>query len=183
MFQRALAELDAMSWRSGVAIEEIGSPQRIAPHSIAISAEFTDPTTDQILATGRLILLHDPVGNDAWHGAFRVVSFARADVDPEMAADPLLPEAAWTWMTDALHHHDAHHVALAGTVTASHGKSFGEMAGTEDQADVEIRSSWTPRLGDADPFTGHLKAWQDLLGHVGGQPPLPSGVVHFPGRA
>lgn len=171
-----------MRWRTGVSIEEIGSPQRIAPHSIAISAEFTDSVTDEVLASGRLILLHDPAGNDAWDGTFRVVSFARADVDMDMVTDPLLPEVAWTWMTEALEQHDAQHAALAGTVTASYGKSFGQMAGADDQAEVEIRSSWTPVLGDQDPLVGHLSAWQDLLGHVGGQPPLPAGVVHFPGR-
>lgn len=169
-----------MRWRKGVTVEEIGSPQRIAPYSIAIAAEFTDG--DDVLATGRLILLHDPAGNDAWGGTFRVVSFARAEVDLEMVADPLLPEVAWSWMTEALEVHGAQHSALAGTVTASFGKSFGEMSGTEDQADVEIRSSWTPGLTSTDPLTGHLMAWQDLLGHVAGRPPLPSGVVQFPGR-
>ena len=70
----------------------------------------------------------------------------------------------------------------SGTVTASYGKSFGEMAEATDQADVEIRSSWTPTLDAGDPLTGHLMAWQDLLGHVAGKPPLPPGVVQFPGR-
>lgn len=169
-----------MPWRKGITIEEIGSPQRIAPHSIAVSAEFTQG--DDLLATGRLILLHDPAGNTAWDGAFRVVSFARAEVDLEMVADPLLPEVAWSWLTEALETHDADYSALAGTVTASYGKSFGEMSGTEDQADVEIRSSWTPALSGTDLLTNHLRAWQDLLGLVGGRPPLPEGVVAFPGR-
>ncbi|GAB3821584.1 hypothetical protein GCM10028820_30330 [Tessaracoccus terricola] len=176
-----MAELGAMTWRKGITVEEIGSPQRIAPHSVALSAEFTDG--EEQVSSGRLILLHDPAGNDAWHGTFRVVSFARAEVGLEMVADPLLPEVAWSWMTDALELHDALHTALAGTVTASYGKSFGEMGDASDQADVEIRSSWTPLLGADSPLTGHLFAWQDLLGHVGGRPPLPPGVVQFPGRS
>lgn len=176
-----MAEISAMTWRKGVTVEEIGSPQRIAPHSVALSAEFSDG--DDELASGRLILLHDPAGNDAWHGTFRVVSFARAEVDLEMVADPLLPEVAWSWMTDALELHGAQYAALAGTVTASFGKSFGEMGDATDQADVEIRSSWTPVLGKQEPLTGHLFAWQDLLGHVAGRPPLPPGVVQFPGRS
>ena len=170
-----------MTWRKGLTVEEIGSPQRIAPFSVALSAEFSDG--DELVASGRLILLHDPLGNDAWHGTFRVVSFARAEVDMEMVTDPLLPDVAWSWMTDALDARGARHTALAGTVTASYGKSFGEMSDTADQADVEIRSSWTPELDEHNPLTGHLYAWQDLLGHVGGRPPLPPGVVQFPGRA
>lgn len=169
-----------MTWRKGITVEEIGSPQRIAPYSIALSAEFDDG--EEQVSSGRLILLHDPAGNDAWHGTFRVVSFTSAEVDLEMVADPMLPEVAWSWMTDALERHDAHYKALAGTVTASYGKSFGEMADTADQAEVEIRSSWTPALDEHEPLTGHLFAWQDLLGHVGGRPPLPPGVVQFPGR-
>lgn len=170
-----------MTWRKGITVEEIGSPQRIAPHSVALSAEFTEG--EEQVSSGRLILLHDPAGNDAWHGTFRVVSFARAEVDLEMVADPLLPEVAWSWMTDALELHGARYAALAGTVTASYGKSFGEMGDAADQADVEIRSSWTPVLDEQEPLTGHLFAWQDLLGHVGGRPPLPPGVVQFPGRS
>lgn len=170
-----------MRWRHDLVVEEIGSPQRIAPHSIAISAELL--LDDEELATGRLILLHDPVGNDAWGGTYRIVSYARADVDLDMVADPLLPDVAWSWMNDALETHGASHGHLAGTVTASYGKAFGDMEGSEDRAEVELRSSWTPTLGNRDPLIGHLRAWQDLLGLVGGSPVLPEGMLHFPGRA
>lgn len=180
-FSRALAELHAMQWRPDLIVEEIGSPQRIAPHSIAVSAELLQD--DDVLANGRLIVLHDPAGNDSWGGTFRIVSYARADVDLEMVADPLLPEVAWSWMSDALAQHGATHRHLAGTVTASYGKSFGDMEGTEDRAEVELRSSWTPELGSDAPLMGHLIAWQDLLGMVAGNPVLPQGVVHFPGRS
>ncbi len=180
-FSRALAELQTMHWRAGMLVEEIGSPQRIAPHSMALSAELC--RDDDVLANGRLILLHDPAGNESWGGTFRLVSYARADVDLAMVADPLLPEVAWSWMTDALEQHRATHRHLAGTVTASYGKAFGDMEGSEDRAEVELRSSWTPTLGDADPLTGHLRAWEDLLGMVAGNPPLPQGVVQFPGHS
>ncbi len=180
-FSRVLSELHAMRWRSGLVVEEIGSPQRIAPHSIAISAELTQG--DDELASGRLILLHDPAGNDAWEGTYRIVSYARADVDLDMVADPLLPDVAWSWMNDALETHGASNRHLAGTVTASYGKAYGDMEGTEDRAEVELRSSWTPTLGRNDPLVGHLRAWQDLLGLIGGSPVLPDGMLHFPGRS
>ena len=136
-----------------------------------------------MLSNGRLILLHDPAGNESWGGTFRIVSYVRADVDLDMVADPLLPDVAWSWMTDALDQHGAAHHHLAGTVTASYGKAFGDMEGSEDRAEVEVRSSWTPQLGDGDPLTSHLAAWQDLLGMVAGSPVLPQGVVQFPGSA
>ncbi len=161
-------------------MEEIGSPQRIAPFSLAIAAEFTDG--DELLSNGRLILLHDPLGNETWEGTFRVVSYARSDMDLEMVADPMLPDVSWSWMQDALDEHGASYHRLAGTVTASYSKAFGAMEGAEDQADVEIRSSWTPALDDGDPLALHLLAWQDLLGHLAGHPPLPTEVVQFPSQ-
>ena len=180
-FSRVLSELHAMRWRPGLEVEEIGSPQRIAPHSIAISAELMQGEVE--LANGRLILLHDPAGNEAWGGTYRIVSYARADVDLDMVADPLLPDVAWSWMNDALEMHGASHGHLAGTVTASYGKAFGDMKGAEDRAEVELRSSWTPTLGARDPLVGHLRAWEDLLGLVAGNPVLPEGMLHFPGRS
>ena len=168
-----------MQWRSGIRAEEIGSPQRIAPFSIAMALDFVED--DEELGTGRLILLHDPAGNENWEGRFRLVSYVRAEVDQEMVTDPLLPEAAWSWLTDALSKHGAAHRALAGTVTASYGRGFGEL--TTHQAEVEVRASWTPVLDNRHKMTVQLKAWQDLLGHISGRPPLPRGVVQFPGRS
>lgn len=163
-----------MRWRRELSIDEIGSPQRIAPHSLAIAGELRDD--ERTVSSGRLILLHDPQGNDAWHGTFRLVTYARAEVDLEMVADPLLPEVAWSWFEDALGAHGCDATQLAGTVTASYGRSFGEMAGDADTAEVELRSSWTPLLDEHHPLTPHLLAWQELLGLVAGQPPLPAGV-------
>ena len=177
-FARALEELADMRWRTGISADEIGSPQRIAPYAVAISAEFM--LDDESLATGRLILLHDPAGNEAWGGTFRLVTYVRAEVDLEMVTDPLLPDVAWSWFTEALEQHGCAASALAGTVTASYGRGFGEMSQDADKADVELRSSWTPRLDAAHPLTPHLLAWQDLLGQVAGEPPLPPGVASLP---
>ncbi|MDO5083725.1 DUF3000 domain-containing protein [Arachnia propionica] len=178
-FHRALAELSTMSWRAGLGVAEIGSPQRIAPHGVAISGDLTEgPET---LGTGRLILLHDPLGNEAWEGDFRVVTYVHADVEQEFVTDPLLPDAAWSWLTDALEGQGARHHSLAGTVTASFGQGFGQLSNR--QAEVEIRASWTPVLDARYGFVPHLRAWQDLLFQISGRPPLPNGVVQFPGRS
>lgn len=174
-FQRALQQLRRMPWRDGLGVDEIGSPQRIAPYSIAIAAELgAEP---DVLANGKLILLHDPAGNDSWGGAFRLVSYARAQVDLEMVTDPLLPEVAWTWFAEALDTHGATATNLAGTITASYGRSFGELADQPDRAEAEIRCSWTPRLDAGHSLEPHLHAWQELLGQIAGEPPLPAGVT------
>lgn len=177
-FARALNELAEMRWRRGFTTDEIGSPQRIAPHSVAIAAELAGDNDDP-LATGRLILLHDPAGNDAWSGTFRLVTYVRAEVDMEIVTDPFLPDVAWSWFTEALEDRGCVAHALAGTVTASYGRGFGEMTDA-DRAEVELRSSWTPLLDATHPLTAHLAAWEDLMGQVAGQPPLPPGVSSLP---
>ena len=91
------------------------APQRIAPWSSALSGDVT--VDDEDLGTGRLILLHDPAGNDAWEGTFRCVAYARAEIDPEMANDPLLAEVGWSWLVEALAAHGATYLAPSGTVT------------------------------------------------------------------
>lgn len=174
-FERAIAELAEAVWRPGLIVEEIGSPQRIAPYSIAIAGDLTDGGED--VGSGRLILLHDPAGNEAWQGTFRCVTFARAHVDLEMAIDPMLPEVGWSWLTDALNNQGAEHDLAAGTVTAVYSQSFGAMRDQEDTAEVEIRASWTPFLGEGLPLQPHLAAWQDLLTTVAGLPLLPPDVV------
>ncbi len=177
-FDQAVVAIDTMSWRPGVHVERIASPQRVAPHSIAIAADLKDGATT--LSTGRLILLHDPLGNESWDGTMRLVTLVHADLDETMITDPLFAEAAWSWLTEALETHDARHRVLAGTVTASYGRGFGEL--TSNQSEGEIRASWTPELTNAEAIAHHLRAWQDVLGHLGGRPPLPSGVVSLHNR-
>lgn len=132
---------------------------------------------DEELGSGRLILLHDPAGNESWEGVFRLVSFARAQVDPEMAADPLIAEVGWSWLTDALAAHGAEYVAPSGTVTAVSSASFGAMSADAPSAEVEIRASWTPILDHGRGLGAHLSAWAELLCTTAGLPTLPAGVV------
>ena len=101
-------------------------------------------------AAGRLVLLHDPAGNAAWQGTFRCVTFARAEVDPEMVSDPLLAQVGWSWLIDALASHGAEFVAPSGTVTSVSSESFGGMADEDPSAEVEVRASWTPVLDRRD---------------------------------
>jgi len=175
-FRQAVEQLRSARLRPEIACEEMPAPQRIAPYASALSADVT--TDDTEVATGRLVLLHDPAGNDAWDGVFRCVSYVRADIDPELAADPLLSEVAWSWLEEALAAHGAEFGAPSGTVTVVASASFGSMADEPATAQVEIRASWTP-LAEVGP---HVEAWGDLLCIAGGLPPLPEGVAAMPSR-
>ncbi|MGA4507560.1 DUF3000 domain-containing protein [Propionibacteriaceae bacterium G1746] len=174
-FDTAVALMRAHRWRGEVSVTEIPSPQRIAPYAAAISAEVAVDGDE--VGSGRLVLLHDPAGNDAWDGTSRLVSYARADVDLDMVTDPLLAEVGWGWLTEALEQRHAAHTAASGTVTAVSSRCFGGMQDEPDRAEIEIRASWTPLIDDWTQLEAHLNAWQDLLCLTAGLPPLPEGVV------
>jgi hypothetical protein len=175
-FQVAVEQLRAARLRPEISCEEIPAPQRIAPYAAAMSADITVDGDD--VGEGRLVLLHDPAGNDAWAGTFRCVAYARAQIDPEMVTDPLLAAVGWTWLTEALQAHGADHIAPSGTVTKVASESFGGMSDEPASAELEIRASWTP-IGEVGP---HAEAWGDLLCMAAGLPPVPAGVVIMPSR-
>jgi hypothetical protein len=179
-FRVAVAQMRAARLRPEVFCEEMPAPQRIAPFASALSADVTIDGDD--VGTGRIVLLHDPAGNDAWAGTFRCVAYARADIDPEMANDPLLGEVGWSWLTEALDAHGATYAAPSGTVTKVSSESFGSMAEEEATAQLEIRASWTP-VGDPTLDLGpHVEAWGELLCTASGLPPVPEGVSPLPSR-
>lgn len=181
-FQLAVSQLRAARLRPEVLCEEMPAPQRIAPFASALSADVTVDGED--VSTGRIVLLHDPAGNDAWAGTFRCVAYARAEIDPEMANDPVLAEVGWSWLGEALAAHGARYVAPSGTVTKVSSESFGGMADEEASAQLEIRASWTP-VGDASgmlDLAPHVEAWGELLCTASGLPPVPEGVAPLPSR-
>ncbi|HYO40403.1 MAG TPA: DUF3000 domain-containing protein [Nocardioidaceae bacterium] len=181
-FQLAVSQLRAARLRPEVFCEEMPAPQRIAPFASALSADVTVDGED--VSTGRIVLLHDPAGNDAWAGTFRCVAYARAEIDPEMANDPVLAEVGWSWLGEALAAHGARYVAPSGTVTKVSSESFGGMADEEASAQLEIRASWTP-VGDASgmlDLAPHVEAWGELLCTASGLPPVPEGVAPLPSR-
>jgi hypothetical protein len=175
-FERAVEQLRSARFRPEVMTEPMPAPQRIAPYASALSADVTSDGVD--IGTGRIVVLHDPAGNDTWEGTFRCVAYARADIDPELATDPLLAEVGWTWLTEALAAHDAEYSSPSGTVTVVASESFGGMATEPGTAQIEIRASWTP-VGE---LTAHVEAWGELLCTAAGLPPVPEGVATMPSR-
>jgi hypothetical protein len=183
-FRVAVAQLHTARLRPEVLCEEMPAPQRIAPFASALSADVTVDGDD--VGTGRIVLLHDPAGNDAWEGTFRCVAYARAEIDPEMANDPVLAEVGWSWLSEALAAHGATYVAPSGTVTKVSSESFGGMSDENATAQLEIRASWTPvrdPAGDGLLDLGpHVEAWGELLCTASGLPPVPEGVAPLPSR-
>jgi hypothetical protein len=165
-FTRAVAGLRAAAPREEILLEEIAAPQRLAPYGFALSA--TVLRDGEEVASGRLILLHDPAGHDAWQGNLRLVTLVTAELESDLAGDPLLPAVGWTWLTDALDLNGAGYAAIGGTITQTMSTRFGELAGPPATADIEIRASWTPI---SDDLGAHLHGWCAMLASTAGLPP------------
>lgn len=166
-FRLAVAALRSVRPRPEVRLEEVRPPQRLAPWTFALGAEVSGPTDE--LATGRLVLLHDPEAPEAWQGDLRVVVYVQAEVDSELAIDPLLPHVGWSWLCDALDAAGADFTALGGTVTTTSSARFGEISGPAETHDLELRASWTARTAQ---LAEHGEAFCTLLASTTGLPPV-----------
>ena len=183
-FREAVAAMSAVTARPEIELGPIRPPQRLAPYSYALGAEVKHPEVDVIPegsdgdAFGRLILLYDPDGADAWDGTIRLVAYVQADLDSHEAIDPLLPEVAWSWLVEALESRTEHVIALGGTVTATTSVRYGDISGPPRAHQLELRASWTA----SNPDIGvHVEAFCEVLEHAAGLPP--AGVTDLGSRS
>lgn len=174
VFTEAVESLHAATLRPEITLGTIRPPQRLAPFSHAIGLEVNQ-VEDEVIATdsdgdafGRLILLHDPGAEEAWEGSMRLVAYIQADMDHEVASDPLLPDVAWEWLTEGLQEAGAELTNLGGTVTATASVRFGEIGGPPRSYQLEMRASWT---ADGHDLAPHLTAFSKVLSNVAGLPP------------
>ncbi|MFZ2509644.1 MAG: DUF3000 domain-containing protein [Gordonia sp. (in: high G+C Gram-positive bacteria)] len=190
-FTDAVASLHEAVVRPEIEVGAIRPPQRLAPYSYALGIEVAPPDiSDPALvptdsagsAFGRLVLLYDPDGQEAWNGTFRLVAFVQAEVEADLAEDPLLPEVAWEWLAEALGvpkgsteslpalGSDTPAVlALGGTVTATTSVRYGDIAGPPRAHQLELRASWT---AGSSALAGHLEAFCEVLASAAGLPPV-----------
>jgi hypothetical protein len=167
VFRAAVASLTATRARPEVHVEPLRPPQRLAPYSYAIAAEVRGPDGGEP-ATGRLVLLHDPDGQEAWDGVLRLVAFVSAEMDSQIGVDPMLPAVGWSWLTGALDERGAAYRAAGGTVTQTTSTRFCDIHGPRTTVELELRASWTADTADMGP---HLRAFVDLLCTAAGLPP------------
>lgn len=188
-FRDAVESLHAARIRPEIEVGPIRPPQRLAPYSYAVGCEVRQPDDDTDIpvdsagsAFGRLILLYDPDGQDAWNGTMRMVAYIQAEVEAALAMDPLLPEVTWSWLSDALgvpvgestgdpdsaSGRDLSVSALGGTVTSTTSVRYGDIAGPPRAHQLELRASWTAHSSDVHP---HLEAFCEVLAAAAGLPP------------
>jgi hypothetical protein len=185
-FQAAVAAMNAVEVRPEIELGPIRPPQRLAPFSYALGAEVRQPDAALVPeregmggeAFGRLILLHDPDGAEAWDGTMRLVAYIQADLDSTEAVDPLLPEVAWSWLVEALDARAGQAIALGGTVTATTSVRYGDISGPPRAHQLELRASWTATTADLGV---HVHAFCEVLEHAAGLPPV--GVTDLGSRS
>ena len=175
--------------------EDVAAPKRLAPYATAIAATVQRDGTD--VAWGRLVLLYDPDAQEGWDGVFRLVAYVRADVEPEIAADPLLGEVGWSWLSEALDSHVPGYAVPSGTVTRVITEGFGAKRDELPLTGFELRASWSPAgPGTSDPggndpggsdldtldLPAHIAAWCDCLAAAAGLEPPGTRALRPPGR-
>jgi Protein of unknown function (DUF3000) len=184
-FRAALAELAAgreqvSALRPELHFEEVPPPRTLAPHATAFAVTVLAGGDE--LASGRFVLLYDPAGQESWAGPLRVIVYIQADLDPEIAADPLIGQVGWDWLTEALAQTGGYE-APSGTVTRVVTEGFGAKAGEPPVTGFELRASWSPVPPAADAAAGtlgladHVIAWCGALCAASGLPPLAAGVT------
>jgi hypothetical protein len=188
--------------------EDVPAPKRLAPFATAMAATAQRDGAD--VAWGRLVLLFDPGGQEGWDGAFRLVAYVRAEIEPEMAADPLLGEVGWSWLCEALDAHVPGYAVPSGTVTRVITEGFGAKQDELPLTGFELRASWSPagpeegssgstgssgsngrtrpdsgmedgELGLLD-LSAHIAAWCDCLAAAAGLEPPGTRALRPPGR-
>jgi hypothetical protein len=174
--------------RPELTFEDVPAPRTLAPFATAFAATARVGGTE--VASGRLVLLYDPAGQQGWAGPLRVIIYIRADLEPEIAADPMLGEVAWSWLTEALDSGTSGYAAPSGTVTRVVTEGFGAKREEPQATGFELRASWSPvgmaelsgdPPGQAEPeeagLGGHLAAWCGTMCAAAGLPPLVAGVT------
>ncbi len=178
-FERLIDLLRTFTPRPEVALIEVPAPQKLATFAFAFSADVSNGLIgeeENEVANGRFVLLHEPGGQATWDGEFRCVTFVSADVDAVMQEDPLLPEVGWSWFLESLESNDCAFNAPSGTVTRVSSASFGKLSPRSDDAEIEIRASWTPIITEPHELMKHIQSWCNLISEVAGLPPVPEGV-------
>lgn len=179
LFEDAAASVRKMTFRADIVVHEMPAPTGLAPAALALAADVRpNAEGDSLYGTGRFVLLHDPDEPSSWGGPWRIVAFAQAPLEPEIGADPLLAEVAWSWLIDALESRGATYHAASGTTTKTISKGFGGLAAEGDGAQVELRASWSP----VGPFPAHVEAWAELVGMLAGLPPGSEDIAVFGAR-
>jgi Protein of unknown function (DUF3000) len=184
-FRRSVAEVESgmavqRQLRPELTFEEDPPPRRLAPLAYAVAATVLAPTGDDAeIGSGKFVFLFDPAGQPGWDGKHRIIGYVRAELEPEMAADPLINEVGWSWLTEALEARTTGYQMISGTVTTVVTQGFGSKQDEPTSTGFELRASWSPVISEESSagLDGHIAAWCDVVCAAAGLPPAAPGVA------
>ncbi len=98
-----------------------------------------------------------------------------------MAADPLINEVGWSWLTEALDSRSSGHRKISGTVTTVVTEGFGTKQDEPTSTELRIAGFLVTRMADgiSAELDGHVAAWCDVICMAAGLPPIAPGVAAF----
>jgi hypothetical protein len=185
-FRRAVAEVEtAMTeqrlLRADLKLDTETPPRRLAPfaYAVAAAASATPGDPDDEIGWGRFVLLFDAAGQAGWDGKHRIIGYVRAELEPDIGADPLINEVGWSWLIEALDSRTTGYRKISGTVTTVVTQGFGGKRDEPTSTGFELRASWSPGMTAeaSSALGGHLAAWCDVVCVAAGLPPLAPGVA------
>jgi len=146
-FRAAIAEVESglalvRGLRPELTFEQEPAPRKLAPYAASVTVTVCEADGD--VGWGRFVLLYDPVGQRGWGGPFRIIGQIRVDLEPEIAADPLVGEVGWSWLTEALDARAVGYQHASGTVTRVVTEGFGAKQDEPLMTEFELRASWSP---------------------------------------
>jgi hypothetical protein len=158
--------------RGDLVFEEWPAPKRLAPFAAALAV--TAYLDGEEAGTGRLILLHDPAGQQGWTGTFRIIGQVSAEIPEELTADIFLGATSWSCLTDALDLHAPGYRTLGGTASQTITEGYGTREAEPPSAYVELRISWSPGQDMVEEeIIGAVRAWSDVVAAMAGMPAQP----------
>jgi hypothetical protein len=208
VFAAAVGGIAELRPRPGLEFEPLPAPRRLAAcsHALSVTAAEHGAEGEAELGSGRFVLLYEPDGHEEWLGSWRCVTLLQAELEPEIAEDPLLADVTWSWLREALS--GLNYAALGGTVSRCASSGFGELADQGTSTSVELRASWSPmppvdedapggglalqhaaaaagraRWTPEQAWAGlaaHVEAWTVCLATAVGLPPELAGVARLP---
>ena len=176
--------------RPELAFEDVPAPRTLAPFAIAVAATARVGGIGSRLGPFRAASTTRTASAAGWARCASSI-YIRADLEPEIAADPMLGEVAWSWLT-GVHSTPAHLVTRsAQRYRDPRGhRGFGAKREDPQATGFELRASWSP-VGMAGPASwtwsrpgasltsaesaqagldGHLAAWCGAICAAAGCP-------------
>jgi hypothetical protein len=168
-FVEILESLQDANKSSSIRLIECDPPKKLSKCSVGIEG-YLDPD----IATGRFVVLYDPLKNELWGGDTRVMTYTEADLNADMYKKCDYADQIWAHYLKELERIGAASATSTITVTSDH--YYGDIealdlglpsvgACRESSQGIEIRASWT---ASSRSLLKDLQVWEKMMLQIAG---------------